>query len=326
MYKRPLVVQRSRFAPVTNMHKEVMEACQKRLAKDMEEGTKPILQVLNLQVDDLTPPTQLVETNQKLKNMTAMTEADTNNDGHIDLQELEAMVGDRMSNEEIEQIFKSLDVENAGRIAIDELFSISDESFVATEFIDRFAMLEPLGYPVLISNIRRTHKLATYLRRYTNQKIAIAVGGGGFSIQRALFDVTAYRNTEGGMLEALGRLFSQGRNQVFTYPNIGPEGDIMPATVPEGQEKLLYDYLVGTGAIVPIGTEYMSPAAQDSSANQSLRLGSTEVRDVIREGSSEWEKYVPSEVLEIVKTRQWFKRVLRGDNFAKTVYQFLATL
>jgi len=326
LYKRPLIVQRSRFAPVTNMHQEVMEACQKRLAKDLEEGAKPILQMLNLQVDDLTPPRKLVETEQKMKNMRAMVEGDLNGDGHIDLQELEAMVGDRMKKEEVNDIFASLDIENTGKVSIDALFSISDASFVAREFIDRFAMLEPLRYPVLISNIRRTHKLAAYLRRYTNQKIAIAVGGGGFCIQRALFDTNAYRNTEGGMLEAFGRLFSPGKTQVFTYPNIGPEGDIMQATMPEGPEKLLYDYLVERGGIVPLETEYMSLSAQDAASNQALRLGSTEVRELIRTGSPDWEQYVPEEVVDIVKTRQWFDRVSHGEVFAKTVYQFLASL
>lgn len=60
-------------------------------------------------------------------------------------------------------------------------------------------------------------------RGYTNQQIIIAVGGGGYSLERALFNPKDYTNGEafsltfrqrasqGGMLKAFGNLFQSRR-------------------------------------------------------------------------------------------------------------------
>jgi len=188
-------------------------------------------------------------------------------------------------------------------------------------------MLEPLKYTVLLSSISQTHDLASYLQRYTNQKIVVAVGGGGFSIGRALFNPDSYKNgSAGGMLEGLGRLFSQGGTRVFTYPNITPEGQILPASIPDGDAQPLYEYLVRTGAIVPISSSYLSPEARNWKTNLQFRLGSTEVRELIAQGSAEWEMYMPPIVATIAKSQGWFGRLRNGETFTANVWQFLAGL
>lgn len=324
-YKRPVIVERSRFTPVTNMHRELMEASARKLIAEEGAGMKPPLQVLDLQVDDITQPVSLVETKARIKHFKEMAQVDLNGDGMMSLEELEKLVGNRLSKEETQKLFNDLDTQNKGFVPIDCVFNISggEDSFLLTEFLDRFEMLAPLQYSVLVSNIATTHELATYMLRYTNSPIVVAVGGGNFSIERALFSQSAYAGSQGGMLEALGRLFAKGSVKVFTYPNIDADGKVTAGNIPHGDEALLYEYLVSKGAIVRLTEEYMSPSARDPATNRSFRFGSQDVKALILKGDASWEVYVPDVVREVMKTRKWFSRLEKGTIFSTAVYKVL---
>jgi len=345
LYKRPLVVERSRFTPVTCMHEEVMGACSRTLEQEADESTKRPLEILNMQIDDIIQPTESEGADQRLTTLKRVATSELKQDGMLDLAEMKHMFKDKLIEEEIDALFKGmgagqlgsgefgirsllgLDPQSVGSVSIDALFSLTQDGVLAEEFLDRFTMLEPLKYTVLLSSISQTHDLASYLQRYTNQKIVVAVGGGGFSIGRALFNPDSYKNgSAGGMLEGLGRLFSQGGTRVFTYPNITPEGQILPASIPDGDAQPLYEYLVRTGAIVPISSSYLSPEARNWKTNLQFRLGSTEVRDLIAQGSAEWEMYMPPIVATIAKSQGWFGRLRNGETFTANVWQFLAGL
>lgn len=327
-YKRPIIVERSRFAPVTFMHQEVMDACTRKLKDEAAADERPPMQVLEMQVDDITQPVGLVETEARISRIKKLSTADNNQDGFLQLAEVEELAGDRLSKEEVERLFGELDVGKEGRVAIDALFNItgSPDGVLAREFLDRFEMLEQLRFPVLISRIRRTHKVAVYLSRYTQDKIVVAVGGGAYSIERALFSQEAYASSRGGMLEAFGRLFAKGHVKVWIYPNIDSEGNISPGTIPDGDERLLYEYLVSKGAIENITKEYMSESARDPDKNEAFRFGSQDVRDAIGKGTSAWEKYVPDVVAKKMKSSKWFHRLSHGTNFTEAVYKFLNDL
>merc|ERR1712032_75826 len=210
------------------------------------------------------------------------------------------------------EIVSALDFDNKGKLPIDFLTSLSTTSLVARAFLDRFDMLQPLKFPVLLSAIERDHDLATYLARYTNQQVTVVVGGGGYSIERGLYNSKSYADMDGGMLAAFGKLFARDV-KILQYPNITMDGAVKAGEIPEGSAGLLHQYLVNQGHIMPIGKDYISSEAFDSSSNKAFCGGSREVTDSIKAGNSDWENFVPPEVVEIIKKGNWFVRVADGS-------------
>lgn len=232
-----------------------------------------------------------------------------------------------MSQETADALFQELDANNSGAVPIDALLNLTggDDSILAMEFLNRFEMLEQLHLPVLVSNIRSPHILASYISRYTSQTIVIAVGGGNFSIKRGLFDPDKFANDEGGMLEAFGKLFASN-TRIFTFPNISDEGQITPGSVPDGEELLLYNYFVGKGFIVPMGEDCMPTEARDKKYNQEFRYGSPEVQEMIRKGLHDWELYVPTRIAKVARQQKWFTRLAQGTDLPAEAFKFLNDL
>ena len=79
------------------------------------------------------------------------------------------------------------------------------------DFLDRVDLLADLGFTVLISNYSEFFRLTSYFRRYTKEKIGVAMGINNLL---EIFTERYYENLEGGILEAFGRLF---RNSVKLY-------------------------------------------------------------------------------------------------------------
>jgi len=319
LYKRPVIVERSRFKPCTSMHTEVIEAAARRLKK--EEVEKEPLKILNLQLDDLTVPATKDEIQKRMEKMRSLAGEDS-----IDLGAFQEMVGTRLAEEEAKLLFQELSG-GGSEVSVDALLNLTadERSVLATDFLQRFEMLEALTYPVLLSNIQRTHQLTRYLSRYTNQPIIIAVGGGGYSLKRALFNPESYANSEGGMLAAFGNLFQTGKTRIFTYPTIDEEGNITPSSVPSDDEQRLYEYLESKGYILPLGNAYLSAEARDPTTNQAFAFGAAELEEMIRKDTSDssWEKYVPEGVVRACQSHRWLARLKAGTPLSRDAYRVL---
>lgn len=322
-YKTPVVVQRSRYRPVTYMHGEVIGAAARQLVAELGENmTREPMQLLDLQIDDITRPAKMVETAGRLERARKLLGADSDGDGRISCDELRQVLSKKLPVEEIEELLQDFDIENEGSVTIDALTGYSRESILATEYLDRFNMLEPLKKPILVSSYSRTFKLVEYLARYTNQAIVVAVGGGQFSIKRAFFNEAGFKESKGGMLEAFGRLFAY-KARIFQFPTISEDGRLEPPVVIEGPDALLNQYFIQIGKMVPIATEYISPEVLDPSKNEKFTLGSTEVIQLIQTGSSDWTKFVPPEVAASMKQRQWFARLSQGKGVGTASFKIL---
>lgn len=327
LYKRPVIVERSRFKPCTSMHTEVIETAARRLKEEQTEGKDP-MKILNVQIDDITAPVAKEVIPERMQNMRKLA-SDEDLGGTLSLDDFGAMVGDRLSEEEVQTIFNQLSG-GAGEASVDALLNLtSDErSILATDFLQRFEMLETLKYPVLVSNIQRTHQLVRYLSRYTNQNVIIAVGGGGYSLKRALFNPESYANSEGGMLAAFGSLFQNGKTRIFTYPSVDDGGNVTAASVPSDDEQKLYEYLESKGYIQPLTSAYLSPEARDPETNQAFTMGAAEVGELIQKdaSNSDWEKFVPAGVASTCKSHRWFDRLTSGKTLSKEAYKVLNDL
>jgi len=162
------------------------------------------------------------------------------------------------------------------------------------DFLDRVDMLGALGRTVLISNYGEYYRLVNYLMIYTEGPIGLPMGIPGLA---EIFNEKHYEELEGGILEALGRLFKKNV-RLYVYPFLGADGELVTCEnfrTPPGLEHL-YAHLRENGSIVPITNFDRS----------NLHVRSPEVLRLIGEGNPKWESMVPAEVVPLIKERGLF--------------------
>jgi hypothetical protein len=172
---------------------------------------------------------------------------------------------------------------------------LADGELDLQDFIDRADSLLASGITVLISDSSEYYRLCSYLSRYTDQKIGVALGVDSL-IQ--LFDESRYEHLEGGILEAFGRLF-KNNVKLYIYPMrnsetrtiITAESIEIPAAL-----RPLYEYLMSQGHIEPI-RDYREDL---------LDIRSKDIRAMIESGQSGWEESVPPALGKLVKERGLF--------------------
>ncbi|MEY2508996.1 MAG: hypothetical protein QOH01_3325 [Verrucomicrobiota bacterium] len=163
------------------------------------------------------------------------------------------------------------------------------------DFLARVDILGALGRTVIISKFGEYFRLASYLSRYTSRMIGLVMGVPSLL---EIFDEKYYLNLEGGILEALGRMFKSGL-KLYVYPMIGEEtGELITARTLEVAPNLrsLYRYLIENEFIQEI-TDYNAAY---------LRIHPPETLARLQSGDPAWEATVPPEVTRIIKERQFF--------------------
>ncbi|HYY14867.1 MAG TPA: TonB-dependent receptor [Chthoniobacterales bacterium] len=163
------------------------------------------------------------------------------------------------------------------------------------DFLARVDILGALGRTVLISKFGEYYRLAGYLARYTNKPIGLVMGVPSLI---EIFDEKYYLNLEGGILEALGRMFKTGL-KLYVYPMIEDRsGKIVTAKQVEVAPNLrsLFHYLIDNGYIEEISDYHP----------EYLRIYPPDVLAKLHAADSTWEQLVPPEVVQIIKERQFF--------------------
>src|SRR3989475_2135872 len=172
---------------------------------------------------------------------------------------------------------------------------LADGQVDHADFLARVDILGALGRTVLVSKFGEYYRLAAYLSRYTNQKIGLVMGVPSLI---EIFDERYYLNLEGGILEALGRMFKHGL-KLYVYPMIEEKtGKIKTATEVEVAPNLrsLFRYLIDNQYIEEI-TDYHP---------EYLRIYPPDALAKLQSGDSRWEQMVPPEVVQIIKEREFF--------------------
>jgi hypothetical protein len=172
---------------------------------------------------------------------------------------------------------------------------LSEGQLNHADFLARVDILGALGRTVLVSRFGEYYRLAGYLARYTNKMIGLVMG---LPSLMEIFDEKYYLNLEGGILEALGRMFKSGL-KLYVYPMIDERsGKIVTATQLEVAPNLrsLYRYLIDNQFIHEI-TDYHP---------EYLRIYPAAALAKLQLGDSSWEKMVPPEVVQIIKEREFF--------------------
>ncbi len=187
------------------------------------------------------------------------------------------------------------------------------------DFLARVDTLAALGNDVLISNYSEYYRLSAYFRRYTKEMIGLAMGVNNLV---ELFNEKYYENLAGGILESFGRLF---RNSVKLY--IYPMRQTVFARyvagtdAPDPTPAQLAKSSFASNVLITARNVQVTPRLQnlymhllenhyiDCLVGYDEEVGSVFSRDElkkIKSQGSDWEKYVPKQVAEIIKQRNLF--------------------
>jgi hypothetical protein len=172
---------------------------------------------------------------------------------------------------------------------------LSEGQLNHVDFLARVDILGALGRTVLISKFGEYYRLAAYLARYTNKMIGIVMGVPSLM---EIFDEKYYLNLEGGILEALGRMFKSGL-KLYVYPMIDENtGKLVTAHTMEVAPNLrsLFQYLIDNRFIEEV-TDYNPDY---------LGIHPPEALAMLQSGDPGWEKMVPPEVVQLIKERGFF--------------------
>jgi len=173
---------------------------------------------------------------------------------------------------------------------------VDGRSLDPNNFLARVDLLAELGQTVLISNYSEFHRLTTYFRRYTREMIGVAMG---INTLLEVFNEKYYENLQGGMLEAVGRLFRYDV-KLYIYPMHGTEHR-KPLITADNLEvapnlKLLYAHLHDNGFIEGL-TDY---------DKHCLGIFSSEVSKRIAAGDATWRTLVAEKTAESIVRRRLF--------------------
>ena len=156
-------------------------------------------------------------------------------------------------------------------------------------------MLCALGKTVLISNFRRFHRLSSYLARYTGLPIGHAVGASKLA---EIFNEAIYNENEGGILGGLGQLF-KNHSRVYVHPSLNfQSGQLLTAEnlrVPD-HLRHLHAHLLANGSLRDL--KEFNPHV--------LRIRSNDVLEKIAARDPAWEKLVPPQIVETIKSKKLF--------------------
>ena len=172
---------------------------------------------------------------------------------------------------------------------------LADGQVDHADFLARADILRALGRTVLISKFGEYYRLAGYLFRYTNRAIGLVMGVPSLM---EIFNEKYYTNLEGGILEALGRMFKGGL-KLYVYPMIDEtSGKLVSATQIAVARNLrsLFQYLIDNQYVQEI-TDYH---------REYLRIHPPDVLARLQSGDSSWERMVPPEVVHMIKKREFF--------------------
>ena len=167
------------------------------------------------------------------------------------------------------------------------------------DFLDRVKILCKLNYHVIVSSFKEHYKLVSYLSQSAEHKeVRITLGTPTLS---HIFNAIHYNQVEGGILEALGRLFNR-KLKLYIYPYKYDNGTIETTKTFTPKDKTikgLFEYLIQNNKIIDI------PHLNESIT---LDIQSDEILNKIKDkNSQEWEKYLPDIVVEEIKSKHLFE-------------------
>jgi hypothetical protein len=203
------------------------------------------------------------------------------------------LVHQNLQRQALAEFSSEPDVDEAAVTSILEmtLQDLSDDGEIdVQDFVDRVDLLGAADYTVLISSYTEYYRLASYLGRNTSERIGLALG---LDALRKIFDESYYGDLEGGLPEAIGRLFKRNV-KLYVHPKLDPETGVLTTADDiefPGALDGLYRYIAGQGFV----------QALQGFERDELHIDADDVLARIRSGDSSWEKMVPPRVADVIR-------------------------
>ena len=141
------------------------------------------------------------------------------------------------------QFIKSKNVQKDDAVVLFEITLnnlLADGALDEQDFLDRADILCSIGQTVLISNYQEYYRLVDYFAGFTKKRIGLIMG---IPSLQEIFDEKYYEHLTGGILEAMGRLFSKSL-VIYAYPFRGETSvNTVSDIVVNDLFKNIFDYL-----------------------------------------------------------------------------------
>lgn len=206
-----------------------------------------------------------------------------------------------MLNTGVKQFMQEPDVDKTNVMVITELTlqSLKERNADLTaeidekDFLDRVDILCSLGQTVLISNFHEYYKLVAYLSKITKLKLGVVLG---YPNLEYIFAEEHYQDLPGGILESFATLFSR-KVKLFIYPTLRNAviWNCLKFSPPPHLIDL-YRYLIANNKIEDI-RHYNE---------NNLHAETDKILQLIKQGASGWEEFVPPEVAAMIKDKRLF--------------------
>jgi hypothetical protein len=202
------------------------------------------------------------------------------------------------------------------------LFEITLNNLMASgsideqDFLSRADCLSALGYTVLISNYSEFHRLSKFFRRYTKETVGMVLG---INALLEIFNEKYCQDLEGGILESLGRLFTNNA-KLYVYPMTrGAYQKYVQATnlavLPSNIDELP-DLVTLYEVALPPKIHHLYAHLRDSGLLVSIKdpnpanfnIFSRDVLEKIRKGDMTWKESVPTAAARVIEERGLFKK------------------
>jgi hypothetical protein len=194
------------------------------------------------------------------------------------------------------QFIKSKSVQKDDAIVLFEITLnnlLADGKLDEQDFLDRADILCSIGQTVLISNYQEYYRLVDYFAGFTKKRIGLIMG---IPSLQEIFDEKYYEHLTGGILEAMGRLFSKSL-VIYAYPFRGETSvNTVSDIIVNDLFRNIFDYLKQARRVRDI--EDFDPDI--------LSIWSREVLRKIRTGETGWEDSLPTYVDKIIKEKGLF--------------------
>lgn len=167
--------------------------------------------------------------------------------------------------------------------------------FNEIDFLQRVDILNGMGQNVMVSNFEEFYKLSDYFNSLNINKLRIVVGILTFI---KIFEKHYYTNLNGGILEAIGRLF-KSNTKLYVYPALdNDKKSLLDSTNMNLSNDMqhIYNFLVENRRIIDIKNHKKAW----------IEFFPHDVILKIKENDNAWEQMVPKYVSKQIKQKQLF--------------------
>lgn len=162
------------------------------------------------------------------------------------------------------------------------------------DFLGRVDTLNAMGMAVQISDFANFHSLKVHLAQFSTERISLAIGIKNVS---EIFSEQNYTELAGGMVEGLGKLFSNGSN-LYVYPKQLKTGEIreLDQMVFDDQVEHLFQYFFTTNRLIAL--KQYNPKL--------INIYTHDLRAAMSSGDPSWQEKIPAPVAEIILSKKLF--------------------